>query len=118
MRELSEDQKRDFEAHAFRTLRRASAAAQRRPEHRPDEPRRLLPQLPVELVPRRRQCRRRRALSKDESREIVYGMPYAEWQAKHQVEASDAKQGGVREEPAGRSLRPRPPCVGRDLDRA
>ena len=31
-------------------------------------------------------------LSKDQSREIVYGMPYAEWQAKHQREASDAKQ--------------------------
>jgi hypothetical protein len=31
-------------------------------------------------------------MSKDESREIVYGMPYAEWQAKHQTEASDAKK--------------------------
>lgn len=30
------------------------------------------------------------ALSKDESREIVYGMPYAEWQARHQRDASDA----------------------------
>ncbi len=29
-------------------------------------------------------------LSKDESREIVYGMPYAEWQRKHQTEASGA----------------------------
>lgn len=28
-------------------------------------------------------------MSKDESREIVYGMPYAEWQAKHQAPASD-----------------------------
>ncbi len=28
------------------------------------------------------------ALSKDEAREIVYGMPYKEWQAKHQKEAS------------------------------
>ena len=27
-------------------------------------------------------------LSKDESREIVYGMPYDEWKAKHQKEAS------------------------------
>ncbi|MDH6234255.1 hypothetical protein M2281_004869 [Mesorhizobium soli] len=32
------------------------------------------------------------ALTKDESREIIYGMPYAEWQAKHQTEASDAKK--------------------------
>jgi hypothetical protein len=27
-------------------------------------------------------------LSKDAAREIVYGMPYREWQAKHQKEAS------------------------------
>ena len=31
-------------------------------------------------------------LSKEESREIVYGMPYAEWQAKHQREASPAQK--------------------------
>ena len=31
-------------------------------------------------------------LSKEESREFVYGMPYAEWQAKYQTEASDAKK--------------------------
>ena len=30
-------------------------------------------------------------LSKDEAREIVYGEPYAEWQAKHQTGASPAK---------------------------
>jgi len=28
------------------------------------------------------------ALSKDESREAVYGMPYDEWKAKHQKEAN------------------------------
>ena len=28
------------------------------------------------------------ALTKEEAREIVYGMPYKEWQAKHQKEAS------------------------------
>jgi uncharacterized protein len=27
-------------------------------------------------------------MTKDESREIVYGMPYDEWRAKHQTEAS------------------------------
>lgn len=27
-------------------------------------------------------------MTKEESREIVYGMPYADWQAKHQREAS------------------------------
>ena len=31
-------------------------------------------------------------LGKEESREIVYGMPYAEWQARYQTEASDAKK--------------------------
>ena len=30
-------------------------------------------------------------LSKEEAREIVYGEPYAEWQAKHQTGASPAK---------------------------
>ena len=30
-------------------------------------------------------------LSKDEAREIVYGEPYAQWQAKHQKEASADK---------------------------
>ena len=27
-------------------------------------------------------------MSKDESREIIYGMPYADWKAAHQTEAS------------------------------
>lgn len=27
-------------------------------------------------------------LSKDEAREIVYGMPYSQWKAKHQAEAT------------------------------
>jgi hypothetical protein len=31
-------------------------------------------------------------MSKDESREIIYGEPYAQWQAKHQREASDAQK--------------------------
>ena len=30
-------------------------------------------------------------MSKDESREAVYGMPYDEWKAKHQQEASPAQ---------------------------
>ncbi|MBI1779406.1 MAG: DUF1244 domain-containing protein [Proteobacteria bacterium] len=32
------------------------------------------------------------ALSDDKAREIVYGMPYAEWKAKHQKEAAPAQQ--------------------------
>ena len=31
-------------------------------------------------------------LSKDESREIVYGMPFADWKAKYQTEASDSQK--------------------------
>ena len=31
------------------------------------------------------------ALSKNEARETIYGMPYAEWQARHQGEASPEK---------------------------
>ena len=32
-------------------------------------------------------------MSKDQSREAVYGMPYDEWRAKHQKEASPEQQG-------------------------
>jgi hypothetical protein len=32
------------------------------------------------------------ALTKDESREAVYGMPFAEWKAKYQKEASPVQQ--------------------------
>ncbi|MBP2237351.1 hypothetical protein J2Z31_003869 [Sinorhizobium kostiense] len=31
-------------------------------------------------------------MSKEESREIVYGMPYDEWQARHQRDASDEQK--------------------------
>lgn len=31
-------------------------------------------------------------MSKEEAREIFYGMPYAEWKAAHQTEADAAKQ--------------------------
>jgi len=31
-------------------------------------------------------------LSKDQSREIVYGMPYEDWKDLHQVEAGDAQK--------------------------
>jgi uncharacterized protein len=30
------------------------------------------------------------AISKEESREVVYGMPYDQWRAKYQAEAGDA----------------------------
>jgi hypothetical protein len=35
------------------------------------------------------------ALSKDESRVAVYGMPYDEWKAKHQTEASAAQKAAL-----------------------
>ncbi|NSX87748.1 DUF1244 domain-containing protein [Agrobacterium tumefaciens] len=31
-------------------------------------------------------------LSKEESREIIYGMPYEDWKEKYQAEASDAQK--------------------------
>jgi hypothetical protein len=30
------------------------------------------------------------SLTKDQSREIIYGMPYDDWRARHQTEATDA----------------------------
>lgn len=35
------------------------------------------------------------ALTKDESRELVYGMPYEEWKAKYQREAGPAQPAGL-----------------------
>ena len=35
------------------------------------------------------------ALSKDESREVVYGMPYEDWKAKYQKEASPAQKAAL-----------------------
>ena len=37
------------------------------------------------------------AVSKDESREAVYGMPYEEWKAKHQKEASPEQKAALEE---------------------
>ena len=34
------------------------------------------------------------AMSKDESRQVVYGMPYEEWRAKYQKEASSEQKAG------------------------
>src|ERR1700755_1406904 len=34
-------------------------------------------------------------MSKDQSREIVYGEPFEQWKAKHQKEASAEQKGGV-----------------------
>ncbi|UVC16763.1 DUF1244 domain-containing protein [Mesorhizobium onobrychidis] len=91
MTELSDEQKRDFEAAAFRRL---LAHLRERTDVQN-----------IDLMNLAGFCRNclsnwyRDAaeaegvdLSKDQSREIIYGMPYAEWQALNQTEASDAKK--------------------------
>lgn len=91
MPDLDPDQQRDFEAAAFRTLvahLRARTDVQN-----------------IDLMNLAGFCRNCLAnwyrdaagaagveMSKDEAREIVYGMPYAEWQRLHQVEASAEKK--------------------------
>jgi hypothetical protein len=91
MTDLTDEQRRDFEAHAFRTL--------------VDHLRQRTDVQNIDLMNLAGFCRNclsnwyRDAasaagieMSKEESREIIYGMPYAEWQAKHQTETSDAKK--------------------------
>ena len=91
MTDLTETQRRDFEAAAFRRL----------VEHL----RERTDVQNIDLMNLAGFCRNclsnwyREAaeaegapLTKDESREIVYGMPYAEWQQKYQTDASDAKK--------------------------
>ena len=91
MTELSETQKRDFEAAAFRRLLQHLS-------ERSDVQN-------IDLMNLAGFCRNclsnwyRDAanaegvdLGKEESREIVYGMPYAEWQGLHQREASPEKK--------------------------
>ena len=91
MTDLTEQQKRDFEAAAFRRLvahLRARSDVQN-----------------IDLMNLAGFCRNclsnwyREAaeqagvsLGKEASREIVYGMPYEEWRARHQTEASPDKQ--------------------------
>ena len=91
MTELSDEQKRDFEAAAFRRL--VAHLRQRTDVQN------------IDLMNLAGFCRNclsnwyRDAanaasvdMSKDESREIIYGMPYAEWQSLHQTDASEAKK--------------------------
>jgi hypothetical protein len=88
---LSQEQERDFEAAAFRTLvehLRTRSDVQN-----------------IDLMNLAGFCRNclsnwyRDAanaagveMSKEASREIIYGMPYADWQALHQTEAPEAKK--------------------------
>ncbi|WP_394887630.1 DUF1244 domain-containing protein [Mesorhizobium sp. AaZ16] len=91
MTQLTDEQKRDFEAAAFRTLvehLRTRSDVQN-----------------IDMMNLAGFCRNCLSnwygdaansagvdMSKDESREIIYGMPYAEWQALHQTDASEAKK--------------------------
>jgi hypothetical protein len=91
MTELTESQKRDLEAAAFRRL----------VEHL----RERTDVQNIDMMNLAGFCRNclsnwyREAaeaagidVSKDQSREIVYGMPYNEWKAKHQTEATAEQQ--------------------------
>ena len=88
MIELSDEQKRDFEAAAFRTL--VEHLRQRSDVQNIDL---------MNLAGFCRNCLSNwyrdaaeeagRTMSKEQSREIVYGMPYDEWRALNQKEASD-----------------------------
>ena len=91
MPELSPEQQREFEAAAFRRL--VAHLAERSDVQN------------IDLMTMAGFCRNCLAnwyreaaeadgqpLSKDEARAIIYGMPYAQWQAKHQTEASDAQK--------------------------
>lgn len=91
MANLSEQQQRDFEAAAFRTL---IAHLRERTDVQN-----------IDLMNLAGFCRNclsnwyRDAavaagldMSKEESREIIYGMPYAEWRERYQTEASEAKK--------------------------
>jgi hypothetical protein len=91
MSKLSSEQKREFEAAAFRRLL--------------DHLRQRTDVQNIDLMTLAGFCRNclsnwyRDAaeaagveLSKEESREIVYGMPYDEWRDRYQLDASDASK--------------------------
>ncbi|RLQ88714.1 DUF1244 domain-containing protein [Notoacmeibacter ruber] len=90
-KELSEEQQRDLEAAAFRRL--VTHLRERTDVQNIDL---------MNLAGFCRNClsnwyreaaeERGLDLSKDDSREIVYGMPYEEWKARHQSEASDEQR--------------------------
>jgi uncharacterized protein len=91
MTQLTEEQKRDFEAAAFRRL--VEHLRERGDVQNIDL---------MNLAGFCRNCLSNWyrdaaiaagvAMDKEESREIIYGMPYEEWRAKHQTEASPDKQ--------------------------
>ena len=100
MSELSEDQKRDFEAAAFRRL---VAHLRERSDVQN-----------IDLMNLAGFCRnclsnwlkeeadaKGAALSKDESREAVYGMPYETWKEKYQGTASPEQLAAMKKSQSG-----------------
>jgi hypothetical protein len=91
MTDLSREQQRDFEAAAFRTL---VAHLRERSDVQNIDLMNLAGFCRNCLSNWYREAAEKAGidLSKEESREIIYGMPYDEWRAKNQTEASDAKK--------------------------
>ncbi|MBZ9735820.1 DUF1244 domain-containing protein [Mesorhizobium sp. CA18] len=91
MTELNDDQKRDFEAAAFRRL---VAHLRERGDVQNIDLMNLAGFCRNCLSNWYREAAEAEgvALSKEAAREIIYGMPYAEWQALNQTEASEAKK--------------------------
>jgi len=91
MTELSKEQQRDFEAAAFRTL---VAHLKKRTDVQNIDLMNLAGFCRNCLSNWYREAAETAgiALTKDESREIIYGMPYDEWRVKHQTHAGDAKK--------------------------
>lgn len=91
MTDLSDEQKRDFEAAAFRRL---VAHLRERTDVQNIDLMNLAGFCRNCLSNWYRDAAQAKGvdLGKDQSREIIYGMPYAEWQALNQTEASDAKK--------------------------
>jgi hypothetical protein len=89
--DLSKEQQRDFEAAAFRTL---LAHLRERSDVQNIDLMNLAGFCRNCLSNWYRDAAEKAGveLSKEESREIVYGMPYEEWRVRHQTDASDAKK--------------------------
>ena len=51
-------------------------------------------------------------ISKDAARELVYRMPYKEWQAKHQTRGDAGAEGGLRQVRGAQALRSMRPHAG------
>lgn len=91
MTDLSDEQRRDLEAAAFRRL---VAHLRARPDVQTIDLMNLAGFCRNCLSNWYREAAEAAgiALTKDESREIIYGMPYEAWKRRHQTEASEAQK--------------------------